>query len=496
LVRAKNLVVESLQDVLQERLRSLELNIGTQGKLGSKAEVTNRDVAWTRAVGSIIGTQLTNVVVQQTLEIAGGLIANAEVHEDGSLSDKGNAYVEAGTIIAKKLHDYDNGKSFGLGIALNRKTDAKGGSSWGVGMPVVCGFNEKARDILPTIVKGEINITGNSQGGLEFLNHDLNSFIGSTMEEGANLNATLPVSDIVEFVQTIIKPKEQNMPGLLDLGTTGMSAGDNLIEELNTVVLENYEELVKFNPEVQDKQTNYLLKVHYRTIAFKEDKERNISKTISPGHIYYELIDLKTNNHTFFSKYPNQEEGMYNNTIGLAINIVDNKSGKIDKEQHRLIEKHKDNLEIPKEQKETLLFSKVMFLTKNQYDVTSKFASQINDQQFYILGMEDCSDVGRNLFNKLNMPTVYNHLFTKDELKLSAVGKKLNFIYGDRNSPTTVRGNNIEEVANKNNVDVTRVIKKYHIPLTDKVLSVTNTNKNLVLLNRMKDQEYLILPPN
>lgn len=208
LVRAKNLVVESLQDVLQERLRSLELNIGTQGKLGSKAEVTNRDVAWTRAVGSIIGTQLTNVVVQQTLEIAGSLIANAEVHEDGSLTDKGNAYVEAGTIIAKKLHDYDNGKSFGLGIALNRKTDAKGSSSWGVGMPVVCGFNEKARDILPTIGKGEINITGNSQGGLEFLNHDLNSFIGSTMEEGGNLNATLPVSDIVGFVQSILKPTE------------------------------------------------------------------------------------------------------------------------------------------------------------------------------------------------------------------------------------------------------------------------------------------------
>ena len=208
LVRAKNLVVESLQDVLQERLRSLELNIGTQGKLGSKAEVTNRDVAWTRAVGSIIGTQLTNVVVQQTLEIAGGLIANAEVHEDGSLTDKGNAYVEAGTIIAKKLHDYDNGKSFGLGIALNRKTDAKGSSSWGVGMPVVCGFNEKARDILPTIGKGEINITGNSQGGLEFLNHDLNSFIGSTMQEGGNLNASLPVSDMVGFVQSILKPTE------------------------------------------------------------------------------------------------------------------------------------------------------------------------------------------------------------------------------------------------------------------------------------------------
>ena len=93
------------------------------------------------------------------------MIANAEVDENGKLTDKGKAKVEAGSIIAKQLHDYDNGKSFGLGITLNQKVDAKGNASWGVGMPIKCSFNDRARDILPTIGQGEIALT--RQGGLE-----------------------------------------------------------------------------------------------------------------------------------------------------------------------------------------------------------------------------------------------------------------------------------------------------------------------------------------
>ena len=73
-------------------------------------------------------------------------------------------------------------------------------------MPVVCGFNDKARDILPTIGKGEINITSNSQGGLEYLNYDVNGYIGATTAEHASLHASVPVSDMVQFVQSIIKP--------------------------------------------------------------------------------------------------------------------------------------------------------------------------------------------------------------------------------------------------------------------------------------------------
>ena len=97
-IRAKNLVVESLQDVIQERMSAMQMHIGfnnagTYKELGGKAEVASRNAAWTKAVGSIIGTQVTHVVVQQTLEIAGGLIANAEVNADGTLTDKDGIYL-------------------------------------------------------------------------------------------------------------------------------------------------------------------------------------------------------------------------------------------------------------------------------------------------------------------------------------------------------------------------------------------------------------------
>lgn len=52
-VRAKNLVVESLQDVLQERMSGMQMSVGfnnaeTYKELGGKAEVASRDVAWTK----------------------------------------------------------------------------------------------------------------------------------------------------------------------------------------------------------------------------------------------------------------------------------------------------------------------------------------------------------------------------------------------------------------------------------------------------------------
>ena len=211
LVRAQNLVVESLQDVIKERMHSLELNIGSgelksgAGSLGGKAQVNNRDARWTNAVGSIIGTQVANIVVQQTLEIAGGLIANAEVDESGKLTDKGKVYVEAGSIVVKTLHehhasDYDNGLSFGLGVSLSKKTSAENGATkYGVGLPVVYGFSDQARDVLPTIGGGEVRVAGsniadtssnnsnNNNSNILGLNRNLNDHTGYTQGERASL---------------------------------------------------------------------------------------------------------------------------------------------------------------------------------------------------------------------------------------------------------------------------------------------------------------------
>ena len=210
-IKAKNFLVESLQDVLKARMQGMNMSFGMSGEntntFGVKADIGKQDGAWTNAIGSIIGRNVVNVTVQQTLEIVGGLIANAETNEDGSLNDKGQANIKVGKIIAKQLYDYDDGYSYGLGISLSKTVDPKTGDvKYGKKVPVKYSFNEKNRDILPTIGKGNLDV--DSIDGL--LNRDIDKHIGNTHIEKASLDAKIPVSDILE----VIKPK------------TGVNSGD------------------------------------------------------------------------------------------------------------------------------------------------------------------------------------------------------------------------------------------------------------------------------
>ena len=214
-IKAKNLVVESLQDVLKERMRGMDISVGIGGKdarsFGAKAQMQERDKVWTGAIASIIGREVVNVTVQQTLEVAGSLIANADIAADGTLTDKGKANIQAGKIIAKTLHNYDNGYSYGLGINLSKSANAKTGEiKHGVKVPVIYSFNESNRDLLPTIGQGTIDLT-EAQNPTGLLNRDISQHIGSTTTNKASLDASLPISDIWEA----IKPK------------TGINAGDD-----------------------------------------------------------------------------------------------------------------------------------------------------------------------------------------------------------------------------------------------------------------------------
>ncbi len=89
-------------------------------------------------------------------------------------------------------------------------------------MPVKCGFSDRARDILPTIGNGEITLE--NQGGLEFLNRNVKAHVGNTSGENANLDAHVPVSDMVEFVQSKLNAKPEH---------AGVSiGGDELIRSI------------------------------------------------------------------------------------------------------------------------------------------------------------------------------------------------------------------------------------------------------------------------
>ena len=231
-IDAKNLLVETLQDVLKARMQGMNMSFGLNentSSFGVKADMGKQDKAWSNAIGSIIGRNVVNVTVQQTLEIVGGLIANADINEDGSLTDKGKANVQAGKIIAKKLYDYDDGYSYGLGVSLNKTVDPDTGNiKYGKKVPVTYSFNENTRDILPTIGKGNLDVDNLIEGSI---NRDITKHTGETYTEKGSLDANLPISDIWDA----IKPN------------SGIAAGDDykdLVQEESSVDNAEYDEKV------------------------------------------------------------------------------------------------------------------------------------------------------------------------------------------------------------------------------------------------------------
>jgi hypothetical protein len=262
-IKAQNLVLESLQDIIEQKMQSMSMSIsfspGTNSISGSPhIGGQERNAAWTRAVGQIIGSQLVDIVVQQTLEISGGLIANAEVDASGNLTDKGNLRVKAAAVIAKKLHDYDNGQSYGIGFSLSKNLSS---GKIGVGAPVAYSFSDNERDILPTIGTCADIITSAIPG----LNRSLNSHIGSTSSDKASLDSVIPVSDICEFLQDKIAPtpdfkqliqKDRNpdtdFDMLSNISEEALSAyGDLSSDELENLIKAAYNlyEFYKANPD-------------------------------------------------------------------------------------------------------------------------------------------------------------------------------------------------------------------------------------------------------
>ena len=90
-----------MQDVIQERMQSMQMHIGfnnagTYKELGGKAEVASRNAAWTNAVGSIIGTQVTRKTYH------GHMVKKfdkLEQHQQNALKKAKNLVTKSGKII-------------------------------------------------------------------------------------------------------------------------------------------------------------------------------------------------------------------------------------------------------------------------------------------------------------------------------------------------------------------------------------------------------------
>ena len=130
----------------------------------------------------------------------------------------------------------------------------------------------------------------------------------------------------------------------------------------------------------------------------------------------------------------------------------------------------------------------MLFLSQDQFKTTSEFADTINKDRTYVLGGNDCADLGKELFQKIDMPAEYNFLFNKKELSQALVGKKIKIMHGNRDTMETVMGISREEVAKKYKVKLERVVKKY--PELSTSVSTLNSTKD----NFIRNMEYNILP--
>lgn len=454
-IKAKSFLVESLQDVLKARMQGMNMSFGMSGEntntFGVKADIGKQDGAWTNAIGSIIGRNVVNVTVQQTLEIVGGLIANAETNEDGSLTDKGQANIKAGKIIAKQLYDYDDGYSYGLGISLSKTVDPKTGDvKYGKKVPVKYSFNEKNRDILPTIGKGNLDV--DSIEGL--LNRDIDKHVGNTHIEKASLDAKLPVSDMWDA----IKPK------------TGINSGDSdeKVEDKDlkrktidlspdTVFLNKLAELFEMD---QDSEVGRMFK------GMKESQEK--PKTVLIYDVNNENTKLPIYNIKNSILQENQRsDWLYYSAEGLKVG-------------YGILTSNIISLPIGPLGKGINYTNNVMFnisaSTGMQGSTLGKATSEFVGAEIGsvmcgaggIVGMTFCGALGSYLFG-----SAY-----------------------DKPNALTYNGNSQEEIAYKYGVPLHCVNKKYQINTDD--LTVSNwhsdINKEKVIENIRKDREYNIKP--
>tara|TARA_B110000503_G_scaffold143010_1_gene242092 strand:- start:156 stop:4136 length:3981 start_codon:yes stop_codon:yes gene_type:complete len=358
-IDAKNFIVESLQDVLKARMQGMNMSFGMSGQntnsFGVKADMGKQDAAWTNAIGSIIGRNVVNVTVQQTLEIAGGLIANAEINEDGSLTDKGQANIKAGKIIARTLHDYDDGYSYGVGISLSKTVDPKTGDiKYGTKVPVKYSFNENSRDVLPTIGKGNLDVDIIESS----INRDINKHISEIHTEKASLDAKIPVSDMWEA----IKPK------------TGVNSGDDYDKDKEQSLI-NKKNLI--TPEISKEALhNALLILKSSELGYSLDqlvddqKSYNISKDVLD-------LDLTI---AALNKYSDTHEGY---TAGAATRI----SKELTEIRNDIIKGGPSFSSVWEKTKDNLMSSQTSILntTSMSLDAMGNMVSYVEDKVGFVL---------------------------------------------------------------------------------------------------------------
>lgn len=170
-IKADNLVLAAVQDTVKERLSGANFHVGYNQsqratQFGGGIESGFKKAGWSNQLGRIIGSNVVNIVVKESLELAGGIIANSEQDKYGNISDKGNLSINCGRMIVKTIHDYDQGVTLGIGASFQVNQNQEGGNNVSFShVPLKVEYGNKVREVFSVVGEGKITskiIEGNN----------------------------------------------------------------------------------------------------------------------------------------------------------------------------------------------------------------------------------------------------------------------------------------------------------------------------------------------
>lgn len=218
-----NLLVGSLQDVIKNKLEGMSLSLGMPESGGISASPFgikgNAKKQWTNQVGMLIGTQVANVAVKETLEIAGGIIANAEIGPDGKVTDKGNLQLRAAQLLVKIIEDFDSGTTLGIGTVFSAGGRDSKNNKNGIeleSIPLKVEYKDMERTVHGAIGKGNVNISE----GTGSVNRDTAEW--ATGVDGTQFTGkmSVPIGDMMRATRSSSSTEEGQTVGSKDNSPT------------------------------------------------------------------------------------------------------------------------------------------------------------------------------------------------------------------------------------------------------------------------------------
>ncbi|MBA8667876.1 hypothetical protein H1Q59_08235, partial [Holosporaceae bacterium 'Namur'] len=113
-MNAKSLVLKSVQRLAESKSSGFSLSGSDITSIdtvltGGGGYYGRSETKWIEEIAGIIGKEKLELVINETLKIAGAVIANAERNENGTYTDKGKLYIKAAEVIAESIYGYDEG---------------------------------------------------------------------------------------------------------------------------------------------------------------------------------------------------------------------------------------------------------------------------------------------------------------------------------------------------------------------------------------------------